>query len=434
MTRGFVALLLLAAVSADARGRFERFCGRTTQGRTERGLPCGDSAPAFEFASADGGGMGTACACAPVQSNQGVTITWGRASTALCSTKGNTLTGIAPGDIVLCAVDAPRVEPDDDGYLGVRIENEDTNLILRAIEFDDAVWSATATVTPDTDVAPDGTTTADTLEDTSAGSSEGISQTFVESGAKGYANQVFAKAGTLDAIRVVMTGAGGGSATCTITSLSSTTWTLARCPAGLTDDVTFEILVGAADADEGTVKVWLADSKITDNSVGSRHSTSPIITEGTAVTRAKDTNALPSGLPMVPSSWAANLSGTRSIEGPAPFGAAQYWVASNSTYIRGYCNAPATVTSADRDSATITNTTANCLSTGRVAARYSGQGASASVQICTGGVCAAATTGTSTTAAAGTASNIGYNAVNGWAIDGIMSRVCADPDTSRCTP
>lgn len=435
--RLFALLLVLVAVSAEAEGRFRRFCSRATQGRSERGLPCGSEVPGFEFASADGGGMGTACACAPVQSNQGVTITWGRASVALCSTRGNELDGIEAGDIVQCDADEPRVEPDDDGILGVRIENADTNLLLRAIEFDDPVWTATATVTADTDVAPDGTSTADTLEDTSAAASEGVSQVFTGTGAKGYASSIFVKAGTLDAIRVVVTGSGGGTETCPISSLSGTTWTRAMCPGGLTDDVTFEVLVGANDAAEGTVKVWLADSKITDNSggVGGRHATSPIITTAAAGTRARDTNTLPSGLPMVPSSWAANLSGARTIEGPAPFGAAQYWTASNATFIRGWCPAfTATGTNADRDTPSLSTAKAGCIATGRVAARYSGQGASASVQVCSSGVCAAATTGTSTTAASGTGGNLGYNAVNGWSIDGILSRVCVDSNTTRCTP
>ena len=58
-----VALLLaLISASALAEGRFERFCSRGPQGRSERGFGCADVTDPyafFEFAPTSGAGMGS---------------------------------------------------------------------------------------------------------------------------------------------------------------------------------------------------------------------------------------------------------------------------------------------------------------------------------------------------------------------------------------
>jgi hypothetical protein len=75
------------------------------------------------------------------------------------------------------------VDLDGDGIRetpGLLLEGARTNLCLRSEELDNAAWanSGAVAVTPNTDVAPDGTTTADTLTDDDAGAFEGRAQSF----------------------------------------------------------------------------------------------------------------------------------------------------------------------------------------------------------------------------------------------------------------
>lgn len=72
----------------------------------------------------------------------------------------------ASGVLASVAANTPALEFNADGsYRGTLVEPAATNLLLRSEEFDDAYWSknASAVVTANTDVAPDGNTTADTL-------------------------------------------------------------------------------------------------------------------------------------------------------------------------------------------------------------------------------------------------------------------------------
>lgn len=91
---------------------------------------------------------------------------------------------------------APRFEAGQVGA-AVMVEEGTTNLALRSAEFDNAAWTtaSTATVTPNAEVAPDGTATADKLvEDTDS------SQHYIRKGSTYVEGQpgsvsVFAKAG-----------------------------------------------------------------------------------------------------------------------------------------------------------------------------------------------------------------------------------------------
>lgn len=125
----------------------------------------------FEFAPASGAGMGTACACTTPTGAKGEALTFTRASSGTCL-KGNTLTGIANGDMVTCSSNQPRVMPGGDGTggLGLLVEGARTNTAIRSQEFNNASWvkanagaSAAPTVTADQAVAPDGNTTADQI-------------------------------------------------------------------------------------------------------------------------------------------------------------------------------------------------------------------------------------------------------------------------------
>jgi hypothetical protein len=160
------ALLSVAADAAD--GRYGRLNSRCLSGRSGRGLAC-DSLAFFEFAPASGAGMGAACACTTPTGAKGESLTFTRTGNATCSRRGLATTGIANGDLAICTGNQPRVEPSG-GALGLRVEGARTNDALRSQEFDNAVYSglsggvAAPTVTANAATAPDGTLTADRLQ------------------------------------------------------------------------------------------------------------------------------------------------------------------------------------------------------------------------------------------------------------------------------
>ena len=73
------------------------------------------------------------------------------------------------GTLQTAATDVPRFDhnPTTGESLGLLVEEPRTNLLLRSEEFDNAVWNqpapSIATVTPNAQIAPNGTLTADTF-------------------------------------------------------------------------------------------------------------------------------------------------------------------------------------------------------------------------------------------------------------------------------
>ncbi len=105
--------------------------------------------PAYALPSASGGCDGAAVT-GMAQDGSMPAVTFTRASSASCL-KGD-------GTLVTLTTNQPRVSS-----LGLNIEGSGTNLALRSQEFDNASWSKSGvTITANTTVAPDGTTTADT--------------------------------------------------------------------------------------------------------------------------------------------------------------------------------------------------------------------------------------------------------------------------------
>lgn len=135
----------------------------------------------FEFAPSDGTGIGTACTCADVTGAAGETISSTRSTAAFCSTLGTATTGITNGSLISCATDKPRIEPDGNGVLGLRVEDALTNRVLRSQELDNGSWlkwhdgsvtpGADPTITANAAVAPDGTTTAEQIDYPATGAS-----------------------------------------------------------------------------------------------------------------------------------------------------------------------------------------------------------------------------------------------------------------------
>jgi hypothetical protein len=124
---------------------------------------------------------------------------------------------------------------------GLLVEELRSNLFLRSAEFDDANWQkqAGATVTANTTVAPDGTTTADTVNNVNGVASVAIFQT-VTVPAVPHTYSFWVRAGTTSSIlfgvfqtafvtgtATVISGPGSisGTAAITLSGLSTTQWT-----------------------------------------------------------------------------------------------------------------------------------------------------------------------------------------------------------------
>jgi hypothetical protein len=96
-----------------------------------------------------------------VTKNVGPLVSFTRASTATYIDSAGTLQ--------TAAVDVPRFDhnPTTGESLGLLVEEQRTNLLLRSEEFDNASWNppapSIATVTPNAQIAPNGTLTADTF-------------------------------------------------------------------------------------------------------------------------------------------------------------------------------------------------------------------------------------------------------------------------------
>jgi hypothetical protein len=254
-------LLVLVSLTAgaqqrDPRGRFSRVNERCDQGRSSRGLAC-ESGAFFEFAPSSGAGMGAACACTTPTGAKGEATTFTRTGNATCSKQGFATTGIANGDLVVCAANQPRVESSG-GVLGLRIESKaKTNAVLRSQELDNAAWvsassggAATPTITANAGTAPDGTLTADRLEFPATTITQ-TSYRFQTHGLIGgqLATTVYVRgfsgSGTLDLC------AGNAVFACISCAYVDTSWT--RCAIQTNSISSGAILIGNASADNGLI-------------------------------------------------------------------------------------------------------------------------------------------------------------------------------------
>jgi hypothetical protein len=222
----------------------------------------GPSGAFFEFAPLSGAGMGTACACANVTGAKGETVSWTRGSSAYCTKQGFGTSGIAPGDLVQCSSNLPRVCAYNSGVLGALGESGRTNIAIRNREFDNAAWVSTATVTADTTLAPNNLTQADTLSDIDGAGIQTSCQTVVTSSAVQFSASAYIRAGTLGKASVRMTGTGSSTGDCVVSSTSLvSTYNRLGCtsPAaygGTLTAITICVEVGTVATDTGTVIAW----------------------------------------------------------------------------------------------------------------------------------------------------------------------------------
>lgn len=127
--------IALLAQSHGSHGSAAADMGPSVGGRT--------SVPDFAFAVGNTG-LSEACACTDVTGTKGEAVTWLRNTTASCF-KGSWQSGIAPGDMVMCAASGPLVahRRDGTGPLGVQVYTAITNQVLwsHPTDFTKAEWN-----------------------------------------------------------------------------------------------------------------------------------------------------------------------------------------------------------------------------------------------------------------------------------------------------
>ena len=157
---------------------------------------------------------------------------------------------------------------------GLLIEEQRTNLLLRSEDFTTSWGAVSTTVTANTTVAPDGTTTADTLTAATTGAYVQQNVTFTGDGDKAYS--VFLKAGTSTTTRLTLR-----DTTATVNRGSvDITWT-AGVPSGV---ATFGTLQGIDSFGNGWYRVrMLATGVVAANTNQFRFSPDPIASTGTSI-------------------------------------------------------------------------------------------------------------------------------------------------------
>lgn len=141
------------------------------------------------------------------------------------------------GVLRTAAINEPRFETN-----GLLIEGASTNLLPRSEEFDNAAWGkiGTTVVTADDIAAPDGTVTADKIDDQDAGSASYVQEgETVADDSEAHAFSAFLKQGTAAVTQIAVSYTGGSS----VDGRISLTWaTLAITESGPVDTFTIEIL------------------------------------------------------------------------------------------------------------------------------------------------------------------------------------------------
>jgi hypothetical protein len=433
-----LALIAVAlAVTADA-GRFDRINSRCVGGRSDRVLACEDLA-FFEFAPSNGAGMGSACACAAVTGAKGEALTFTRTGDATCSRQGLATTGINNGDLTVCTGNQPRVEPSG-GVLGLRVEGARTSSVLRSQEVDNASWvtvgvlgPAAPTITANAATAPDGTLTADRVQVNACapvGSASAVYQNYTGTAAA-WSGTLYVRGngsgGTLNLYYFDTTAALGNAVNCNYVSASWTRCDVPRTFANTTHRFGFgcvndAVISGSGNTGAADVFVWGAQSEV------GAYATSYIPTVASATTRNAESATFPVAL-----STANNFSWAESLVSPSTLSACAgffpFFSSPNGPVLYSCFNTG--IIARVQEAANVADSPTCVFSAFKwqTGVRWGGVwNRSASTTQChVDGVTGAAGTPNALVGSV-SFSPVGLNS----GADGIHSRVCVDPDPTRC--
>jgi hypothetical protein len=347
--------------------------------------------------------------------------------------------------LVVLSTNVVRQTYDSQGFLGILAEPAGTNICIRSAEICNAAWvnSLSPACVPDAAVGPFGTTTMDRLTDNDPGFQEGRAQAIVTTSATQFTAFCYVKAGTATSAEIRLTGTGSSTGDCsqTISGLSTTSSSIVACTspaayAGTLASVQILIRVGANPADQGTLFVEGCDVK-----ASAPYRTSHIPTVAGAVTRSADTGGDFNGLSI---STAAGLSWAASVQHPSGSGGA-VWAPSASVYQDALnrtqlYRANTNVQHCDIFTTSGVRSTSPVISayvagqTYRQACSYSGAGASSTISGYRDGVLTATSATGLTSGFTATTIVVGGLSPAALASDsgGIITRVCVDPNPSRC--
>ena len=284
--RRALAVTLLALLASTDSGARDRGCRPLRDG-----MRLQDSCSTYAFFEAfpaSGAGTSGACSTTAPTGARGETLTFTRASSATCTktaSGGLATTGIADGDLVSLGSGVARVMYDSASVLGLGVEAQGINVLLRSNAPGNALWADVGTPTLVTGLTdPFSGTTGVSIEDDDGAALEGRSIAVTVSAATAYFMYCYVKAGTQTAARISIDGT-----TQDITGLSTTTWSIVEKGDASSSGVSIpvQILVGDAVGDTGTVIWGGCDIK------AGAYRTSIAPTAGSAVTRVAETANFP---------------------------------------------------------------------------------------------------------------------------------------------
>lgn len=435
-----VCVLLFVGSPAFAQGRFERFCSRSAQGRSDRGLNCNQPESEysfFEFAPTSGAGMGTACACTAVTGAKGEAVTFTRASSAYCTKEGLATTGLTTTSMVQCSTNQIRVEADGSGVLGILVENAGTNVILQSEDLA-TTWLTSAsgvaapTVTANQAVAPNGATTADRLQvpATTSGQYSYMYQTGWAAATR--TTSVYLKGnGTSGTINLL---SGTTPNACTACAYVADSWS--RCALPSVGTASTFVFLG----NDSASAVCTTSSKGAQDVFvwGLQHetgayATSYVPTTTAAVTRAVDVPTVAGAtLPYAKFSLAASVTEEWATATMPSYSVIMEGQTGNSSGV-GFFFMPGAAPRIQTINAGALNLTAASQTVvAGTAYRVGTVSEGGNSSLYWNGSLIAGPTAKNTAAAWATATGIGYGPAFPTASDSIISRVCLDPSPTRC--